>query len=150
METTIDQLTEALENSQGRTPREVVDAFCPVGRSIGPFPLVPLKAGHDLFLTRIGHPLVAGNSPAWGPQDLATLLFAFTRPSRDLCDMIEDGTFSDALHEFLDEIPLGLLETAAADLVAHWIRARDTALAMGSPHAGTGSKKKAGSAGGSR
>jgi hypothetical protein len=145
----LDQLSEALRTASGRTPLEVIDAFCPVGRKIGPFSLVPLRAGHDLFLSRVNHPLAQGHGAAWAPQDVAIALFAFTRPSAELFEMIENDTFEVQFHAFLDEIPLGGVETAAADLLAHWIRSRATALPMSNPNV-TGSKKKAASAGGSR
>jgi hypothetical protein len=150
MAATLDQLAEALENTRGRTPLEVIDAFCPVGAKIGPFPLVPITAGHDLFLARVKHPLATGGSAAWGAYDVATALFAFTRSSRELFRMIDDDSFESALYEFLDDIPVGVLNHAAAELMAHWIRARATAVAMKSPHPDGSSKKKRASAGGSR
>ncbi len=149
MATTLEQLAEALENTNGRTPREVIDAFCPIGAKIGPFPLAQLTAGHDLFLSRVRHPLATGHAAEWGPQDVAVALFAFTRSSRELFRLIEEDAFADSLHAFLDEIPLGTIESAATALMAHWIRARATALPMKSPHP-AGSKKKRDSAGGSR
>lgn len=134
METTLDQIAEALANVEGRTPLEVLDAFCPIGRKIGGMPLVELTAGHDLFLARIGHPLAAGGKvQPWKAHDVAMALFAFTRPSLDLENNLSAGTLEDSLHEFLGTIPLAALETAAADLLAHWIRARATAIPMETP-----------------
>lgn len=132
-ETTIDQLAEALENVEWRTPMEVLDAFCPVGRKIGGVALVELTAGHDLFLSRIRHPLAIGKGSSWQAHDVATALFAFTRPSVELEKHISQGTLEDALHEFLGTLPMAAMETAAADLLAHWIRARSTAVAMQAP-----------------
>lgn len=148
--TTIDQLSEAIENTRGRTPAEVVAAFCPTGVKIGGLPLIPLRAGHDLFLSSIGHPLSRPAGAAWTATDVAIALFAFTRPSRELFAMVEDGTLNTKLHEFLDEIPLGAVESAGADLIAHWLRSRATGLSMQAPSGmGGGSKKKVASAGGS-
>lgn len=146
---TIEQLAEALENTKGRTPLEVLDAFCPHGAKVGPFALVPLTAGHDLFLTRVKHPLGLGAGAAWGPSDVAMALFAFTRPSRELFRMVEDGTLQDELHAFLDDIPIGGIEGAAADLISHWIRSRASAVPLVAPDSHAGSKKKPDLVGGS-
>ena len=150
--TTLEQLSEALENTRGRTPREVLDAFCPVGAKIGSRRLVPLTAGHDLFLTRMKHPLARGAGAAWTAEDVALLLFAFTRPSSELFRLIEEDALPAALHEFLDELPLGETDGAATALVAHWIRSRHTAIGMAMPKgAGAeGVKKKRASGTGSR
>lgn len=132
-ETTIEQLAEALENVEGRTPMEVLDAFCPVGRKIGGVSLVELSAGHELFLARVRHPLAMGKGAAWQAHDVAMALFAFTRPSAVLETHVRDGSLEEALHEFLGTLPLASMETAAADLLAHWIRARASAVAMQTP-----------------
>lgn len=149
MKTTIDQLSEALENTRGKTPLEVVDSFCPRGTKIGGHPLVELKAGHDLFFQRIKHPLAGNHLQDWTATDVAVALFAFTRTSKELFRAINEDTLEDELHEFLDDIPLGAIEAAGADLIAHWIRSRATAVPMTNPHA-TGSKKKRVSDGGLR
>lgn len=143
MEPTIDQLTEALEKSQGKTPREVIDAFCPERSVVGGLELVPIKAGHELFLSKMQHPLASREPMAWGAQDVAVALFVFTRPSRELFRMVEQGTFEDELHGFLDEIPVDAIDTATASLMAHWLRSRSTVVSMSNPHAAGGSKKKA-------
>jgi hypothetical protein len=147
METTLEQLAEAMENTRGKTPAEVVDAFCPKGASVAGLPLVPLTAGHDLFLSRVNHPLSRNAGGTWTPHDVAIALFAFTRPSRELFAMVEDETWDQALFAFLDTIPMGEIEAAAAALVTHWIRARATMVPMSSPHQAAGSKKKRASGG---
>lgn len=150
MAATLEQLTEAMVSASGQTPLEVIDAFCPKGAKVGGLELVELTAGHDLFLSRIKHPLISGTgNVGWSADDLAVLFFAFTRPSRELFRLIREDGLEEALHDFLDELPLATLENAAADIVSHWLRARASALPMVAPHA-AGSKKKRVSAGGLR
>ena len=149
MEPTLEQLEQALANIEGRTPLEVLDAFCPVGATVASMPLVPITAGHELFLSRMQHPLASRQTSSWAPHDVAVALFAFTRSSRELFQLVETGEFEDQLHAFLDGLPVGEIDGAAATLMAHWLRARSTALAMRNPNA-TGSKKKRVSAGSCR
>jgi hypothetical protein len=146
---TIADLQEALENTAGRTPQEIIDAFCPLGTTIAGKPLLPLTAGHDLFLSRIKHPLAVG-AKAWTAEDVATALFVFTTPSVELFAMIEDGSYESAFWAFLDTLPMNELEAAAAALLAHWAKSRATAIPMKAPAGVDGSKKKAASAIGSR
>jgi hypothetical protein len=150
-QTTIGELAEALDNTQGQIPEDVVMAFCPAGAFVGGLPLIPLTAGHDLFLSQTKHPLSRSAGTSWTAVDVAMALFAFTRPSRTLFGLIANDELEDALHEFLDSIPMGDIETAAADLIAHWLRARATALPMQHPSGvDSRSKKKADSDGGSQ
>jgi hypothetical protein len=147
-ETTIEQLIEALETSEGKTPQEVLDAFYPTQPQIGGHDLVPLTAGHELFLAKVDHPLASRQVAAWTPSDVAIAFFAFTRPSRELERMLRDGSFEDGFHEFLDDVPVGEIEGACSTLVLHWLSARKTAVEMVNPHGGP--KKKRASGGSSR
>jgi hypothetical protein len=142
MSTTLDQLVEAMENTRGKTPKEVLDAFCPKNATVAGHRLVPLTAGHELFLSRVAHPLARPSGGEWTPYDVSMALFAFTRPSLDLFAMVQDGTLESELFAFLESIPLGEIEPAAAALAAHWLSARLTQVPMTSRHEGTGSKKK--------
>jgi hypothetical protein len=150
-ETTLHDLSEALDESKGATPQEVVDAFLNVRTVVAGQPLVPLTAGHDLFLAKFRHPILKPGSD-WTPQDVATALFAFSRSSRDLFAMIEDGIYEAEFFGFLDTIPMGEIAAAAAAIVAHWLKSRATSLPMKSPDnlARHGVKKKAASGGGSK
>lgn len=149
-ETTLQDLADAAAEANGQTPQEVIDAFLNVKTEVAGKPLVPLKAGHDLFLAKFRHPILKPGDP-WSPHDIASALFIFSRPSSELFAMIEDGTYEREFYAFLDTIPMGEIATASAALVAHWLKSRATALPMKSPdHLRSGSKKKAGSAGGSK
>jgi hypothetical protein len=149
MPPTLAELEEAIEASETSIPREVLDAFCPEGTKVGGIALVPLTAGHELFLARVAHPLASRAPADWAPHDVGVAWFAFTRSSRELFRMVESETFEDELHGFLDEVPAGDIDRAAAALMAHWLRSRETAVAMDYP-AGSAPKKKAASVGGSR
>lgn len=146
---TLADLQEALEATEGKTPQEILDAFCPEKTTIAGHPLVPLTAGHDLFMSRIKHPLALG-SAAWTADDVATALFVFCTPSDELQSMMANGTYEERFYQFLETIPLHETEKAAVTLIAHWAKSRNTALAMKAPAGVEGSKKKAASAGGSR
>jgi hypothetical protein len=143
----LEQIAELLQASEGKTPSDVLAAFLPDRRTAFGQRLVPLTAGHDLLLEKLAHPF-ARPGTEWKAHDLAVALLCFTRPSRELFQLIEDGTFEDAVFELLDSLPFGDLDAAAAELVAHWATHRATALSMRSPHS-VGEKKTAGSAGGS-
>jgi len=150
-ETTLQDLSEALDESKGATPQEVIDAFLRVKTVVAGQPLVPLKAGHDLFLAKFRHPILTPGKE-WSPHDVGTALFAFSRPSSELFAMVEDGTFEQEFYAFLDTIPMGEIADCAAAIVAHWLKCRATAIPMKSPDqlARRGVKKKAGSVGGSK
>jgi len=144
--TSLDALADALRDAEGKTPSDVVAAFLPDCKTIFGQKLLPLTAGHDLFLEKIAHPFATGGKE-WTSHDLAVAMFAFTTPSRDLFRMVANDTLEDALFDFLDSLPFGDLEPAAAELVGHWISHRATALAMRSPRS-EGQKKTAASVGG--
>lgn len=141
------EIAEAIEQSAGKTPAEILEAFLPKTPTIIGRRLVPLKLGHDLFLSKIGHPLAEG-STAWEPHDIAQALFVFTRPSRDLFAMMEEDTYLDKFHAFLDEIDAADLDSAATELLHHWFARKATSVDLESPHPST-QKKTADSAGGS-
>jgi hypothetical protein len=140
------EIAEAIEKSEGRTPAEVIEAFLPVAPTACGQRLIPLTMGHDLFLTKLEHPLATG-SANWTPADIAVALFTFTRPSRELFAMIDDGTYAEKFHAFLDEHAAGDLPDAATELLHHWFSRKSTAVGMESPHPVT-QKKTAVSAGG--
>jgi hypothetical protein len=142
----LDQIAEALQSSEGRTPSDVLAAFLPDRATVFGQRLVPLTAGHDLLLEKLAHPFTRPGTE-WKSHDLAVAMLVFTRPSRELFRMIDSGDFEDAIFELLDTLPFGDLEAAAAELVAHWATHRATALAMRSPHS-SAEKKTAASAGG--
>jgi hypothetical protein len=148
--TTIQDLAEALEESRGVTPQEIVDAFIHAKTDIAGTPLVPLSAGHDLFLTRIKHPLTLGASAVWGAHDVATAFFVFSRTSRELNQMVADGTYEEKFYNFLDSIPMSEINAASAGLIAHWVKCRNTALPMKAPDGQGELKKKADLVGGSK
>lgn len=148
---TLQELEAASAESSGQTPQEVIDAFLQVKTVVAGQPLVKLTVGHDLFLAKFRHPILAGTSVTWTAQDVATALFVFSRPSADLFAMLEDGTYEAEFYAFLDTIPMGEIADCAAAIVAHWLRSRATALPMQAPAAMRNStKKKAASAGGSK
>lgn len=141
----LELLTQAMEHADGKTPSEVLDAFLPDAIKISGIALVPVSAGHDLFLSKIGHPL-ATRQP-WQAHDVAVGLFVLSRKSSELFPLLAADAFEDELYRFLDEVRIGALDAAATAMVAHWIKSRATVCPMGLPeHAG--SKKKRGSAGG--
>ena len=137
-EPTIEQIAAAREGAGGRIPSAVVDAFVPTpAKSLGQR-LVPLKAGHELVLSKIGHPLSTGKS--WDDEDVLIALFVFSRSSRDLFALLEREEFKDCFFEFVDSIPIGDVAKLGSDMVAHWMSARNTALPMESRHGGAQKK----------
>jgi len=143
----LEKLQRALFEAENTTPDEVLDAFCSETTSIGGLKLFPFTAGHELFLTRLKHPLSRGNFHGWTPEDLLQAFFVFTRPSKELFKLYERGEYEDAFYEFLDDIPSVELEQASVDLVGHYIRSRATNVQLKAMD-GVGSKKKAASVGG--
>jgi hypothetical protein len=137
-----------MQRAEGRTATEILDAFGPYRETIGGRPLVPLRIGHKLLLEKFGHPLASRRPLAteWAAEDLAIALFVFTRPSRELYQMVEDGTFAAEVFAMLDEIPAAELDSLPASLLRHWFASEETMLAMKSPHV-SGQKKTAGSGG---
>lgn len=148
MKASLLEIAEAIEQSEGRTPAEIISAFLPEAPTVIGQKLVPLKLGHDLFLAKIEHPLASG-SDEWSANDIATALFVFTRPSRDLFAMLENDTYLETFYAFLDEVDANEIDSAATQLLHHWFSRKETALAMESPHPSS-QKKTEGSVGGSR
>ncbi len=146
MKASLLEIAEAIQQSEGRTPAEIIGAFLPDTKTVIGQKLVPLKLGHELFLAKIEHPLSSG-SDEWAPNDIASALFVFTRPSRELFEMLENDTYLDSFYKFLDEVDATEIDAASAELLHHWYTRKQTALAMESPHPSS-QKKTAGSAGG--
>jgi hypothetical protein len=126
----LDQLAKAVENTENRTPKEVIEAFLPKGKSIGEFPLFEVKYGHCLFLESFDHPLLKGDSSDWSAQDLGVALFTFTRSSQDLFKMVKDGTTEENLYSFLDSIPASKHREYAKEVIFHYYSSMNTIVAM--------------------
>ena len=54
------ELQEAIQNTEGKTPSEILEAFMPKGKTVGGVPLVDITFGLGLFLSSINHPLASG------------------------------------------------------------------------------------------
>ena len=108
--------------------------------------LVPITAGHELLFAQISHPLATGKK--WEDVDVLMALFIFSRPSRQLFQMVAEDSFETAFFAFLDTIPTGDIQQLGHDMVAHWVRSRAAAIPMENPHS-TAKKKAVASAGGS-
>jgi hypothetical protein len=88
--------------------------------------LVPLKAGHQLLISQIGHPLATGE--AWGDSDVLMALFVFSRPSVELFALLAEDRFEAEFFAFVDSIPAADVPNLGKDLAAHWIRSRAGAI----------------------
>lgn len=143
---TLEDVAAAMEAADGRTPSAVIDAFLPKPVTRLGQKLLPLSAGHELLLAQLGHPLANGRP--WENEDVLLALFLFSRPSRESFAMIADDVFEARFFEFLDTIPATDIPNLGPDMVAHWLKARKTALAMENPHS-SAQKKTPVSAGGS-
>lgn len=139
-EPTLDEIALALHNVEGRVPRAILESFLPIPKTTLGRRLVPLKAGHELLLAQIDHPLANGGK--WEDSDVLMALFIFSNPSRALFGMVEDESFERSFFEFIDTIPPTDMQALAETMVAHWVSARVTAIAMESPHS-KGQKKTA-------
>jgi len=137
----LDLLQKAIENSEGKTPQEVLDAFLPKGKKVGGFPLVEVTFGHTLFLSDINHPLVSGKIDDWKAHDIAIALFAFTRSSRELVQLVKDDLLDDKLYDFLDRIPMDEIESSSVVLMAHYYASLKTIIPMESKNDGKAQKK---------
>lgn len=142
----LSQLAKAIENTEGKTPQEVLDAFIPKGKKVGGYPLVDITFGHGLFLSSINHPLATGEIDGWKPYDIAVALFAFTRTSKEIARLVRENALEDSLYEFLDEIPMDEIEQSSAMLIAHYFGSMKTIVPMDAPE-GIKSQKKTRSAG---
>jgi len=142
----LEQLQEAIEKTEGKTPKEILEAFMPKGKTVGGIPLVDITFGHGLFLSNIDHPLATGRIDDWKPYDIAVALFAFTRTSKELTRLVREDMLEDSLYEFLDEIPMDEIEQSSAILIAHYFGSMKTIVPMDAPE-GVKAQKKTHSAG---
>jgi hypothetical protein len=145
-EPTLEDIAAASAAMEGKFPTAVLDAFLPPLTSHLGQKLVPLSAGHELLLAQIQHPLAVGGK--WDDQDVLMALFLFSRPSRLSFAMVADGTLEAEFFAFIDAIPSADIPALGKDMVSHWVRSRNTALAMENEHA-KAQKKTADSDGGS-
>ncbi len=139
MEADLSKLIDALEKSKGKTPGQVVRAFCPNGNIVAGHKLAPVTAGHDLLFTQLDHP-IHRHGAEWSAHDVAVAFYVLTRNSKDLFAQIENDTFTEGLYAFLETIPLAESNVIAGAIMAHWIAAHETSVSLKSPIAG--SKKK--------
>ncbi len=126
----LEHLQKALQNTEGKTPQEVLDAFMPKGGSIGEHELVEVKYGHCLFLESFEHPLLKGRTGEWTAQDLGVALFTFTRSSESLFEMVKKGTVEEELYHFLESIPASKHKEYAGEVIFHYYRSMNNAVAM--------------------
>lgn len=137
----LEQLQEAIQNTEGKTPSEILEAFMPKGKTVGGVPLVDVTFGHGLFLSNINHPLATGQIDDWKPYDIAVALFAFTRTSKELTQLIREDRLEDSLYEFLDAIPMDEVEQSSAILIAHYFGSMKTIVPMDAPEGVKAQKK---------
>jgi hypothetical protein len=145
-EPTLEDIAAAQAAMEGKTPLAVIEAFLPPITSHCGQKLVPISAGHELLLAQIDHPLSTGAK--WEDSDVLMALFVFSRPSRITFAMVADGTLEAEFFAFIDAIPATDIPKLGQDMVSHWMRSRNTALAMENEHS-TAQKKTAVSDGGS-
>jgi hypothetical protein len=138
---TLEQLQEALDATEGRTPKEVLDAFLPKGKKIGGLPLVDLTLGHALFLAQLDHPLSKGRLNGWEPHETGLALYAFTRCSKELKTQIHDGSLEDKLYEFINSLSFGEIPKYTAILMAHYLNSIQTGMEMHDPNSKKSQKK---------
>lgn len=82
--------------------------------------LVPLKAGHQLLISQIGHPLATGKP--WEDSDVLMALFVFSRPSNELFALLAEDRFEAEFFAFVESIPTADVPALASDMARHWIR----------------------------
>ena len=140
----LSKLKEAVKKTEGRTPKEVLDAFLPKGTKIGVFPLVEVTYGHALFFASIDHPLAKNSFDDWDAQDLGLAFFGLTRSSRELHRLIKEGTLEDSLFEFLEKIPVNNHTEHTKSLIFHYIGSMATAVEMKSDNTKTQKKTVSG------
>jgi hypothetical protein len=145
-EPTLEDIAAASEAVAGKFPKAVLESFLPPLTSHLGQKLVPLSAGHELLLAQIDHPLATGGK--WDDQDVLMALFLFSRPSRVSFALVAEGTLEAEFFAFIDAIPAADIPALGKDMVSHWMRSRNTALAMENEHA-KAQKKTAASDGGS-
>lgn len=143
---TLDDIATASALVDGKIPSAVLDAFLPRAETHLGQTLVPIKAGHELLLAQISHPLSTGEP--WEDADVLMALFIFSRPSRQLFSYLANDSFEAEFFGFVDSIPSADIPKLGSDMVAHWTRSRATALGMTTPHS-SGQKKTVALVGGS-
>lgn len=136
----IERLQQAIDNTKGKTPPEVISAFLPQNKKIGEFKLYDVTYGHCLVLENLNHPLVENRNCDWTATDLGVALFVFTRPSNVLHELIKEEKFEDELYEFLNQIPASKYRDFAQDIVFHYYGAMSNVVEMESK--GKSSQKK--------
>ena len=126
----LEQLEKAVKNTEGRTPQEVLESFLPKGQKIGDHDLVEVKYGHCLFLESFKHPLLQGRTGEWSAHDLGVALFAFTRSSEELFRLVKENRVEEELFAFLEDIPASKHKEYATEIIFHYYRSMNTAVAM--------------------
>lgn len=140
----ISDIAAAMAATEGRTPSAVIHAFLPVSPVHHGLRMLPLTAGHEILLAQFNHPLTTGEK--WDATDVLLALYIFTHPSIEQFEHVADDTFRTRFFQFVNSLPASVSDGLAEKLITHWMKGRDTALAMESEH---GSKKKAGASDGS-
>lgn len=147
-EPTLEDIAAARMATGGMTPQAVLEAFLPKPVTHLGQTLVPLKAGHELLLSQLGHPFATGE--AFQDIDVLMALFVFSRPSRELFALVATDDFEPEFFKFIDSIPMPDVKALGNDMVAHWLKSRRTALEMENPDSTAQKKTAADSAGSSR
>jgi hypothetical protein len=140
----LEQLQEAIQNTNGRTPEEVLDAFLPRGKKIGDFDLVEVTYGHCLILENLDHPLIKNKNDGWTATDLGIALFVFTRSSALLHQLIKTDKFEEELYSFLSAIPANKYKDFAEDIIFHYYGSMTNVVEMESKTTGTQKKTRSG------
>jgi|TARA_R110000823_G_C15626189_1_gene468159 hypothetical protein len=140
----LEQLQKAIDNTNGRTPKEVLDAFLPKGKKIGKFELVEVTYGHCLVLENLDHPLIKNKNDGWTATDLGVALFVFTRSSELLHKLIKNDEFEDELYAFLADIPASNFKDFAKDVIFHYYGSMSNAVEMDSKSQNTQKKTRLG------
>lgn len=140
----LEQLQKAIDNTSGRTPEEVLNAFLPKGKKIGEFNLVEVTYGHCLVLENLDHPLVKNKNDGWTATDLGIALFVFTRPSEILHKLIKNDEFEDELYSFLAAIPASKYKDFAKDVIFHYYGSMSNSVEMESKSNNTQKKTRLG------
>ena len=143
---TLEDLAAAREAVDGKIPGTVVAAFVQPAKTCLGQKLLPITAGHELLLAHIEHPLATGGK--WQDSDVLMALFIFSRRSRQSFEALADGSFESEFFDFVDSLPASDVPSLGQDMVSHWLKSRQTALAMESEQK-TAQKKTADSDGGS-
>lgn len=136
---TLEEIAQAMTAVEGKPPSAVLDAFLPVPTAHSGVRLLPLKAGHELLLAQLSHPLSTGEK--WDSTDVLVAFFVFSHPSDVLFEMVAVDTFQHAFLKFVHDLPVAATDGLGEKLINHWLKSRNTALAMESEHGG--GKKKA-------